>query len=590
MADGYFFNGRLWVTPSVMSLVNDSAMQPANLSVGNNLCIIGQSAGGTPLVPTSFSSPSAALAVLQSGPLCDAVVRAFAPSTGTNAPATVMAVRVGQATQATLSLLDATSADVIDLTTVQYGLSANLTSVKIAAGSTVGKAVTITNGNTYYFQDNLARTAFTIQYSGAQASATMTVSNSTVILAAPSGTTVATLTLANYPTVAQLVSAINAIPSFQATIADGQNGASITANGLDTVTTPGDVKTSLYSCLANLQAVVDWLNSQGELFVTAVRHAGAGAPPAVLGTTYMTGGTSPAPITGDWTNALVALQTQDVQWIVAMTGTLSVQSAVDAHCQFMSGAGRKERRQICGPPAGTTIAAAEALGIQINSDRTTMVFPGYYQFNSSGQRTLYDSFYTAALVGAMFAGSSPGTPMTNKSIAVIGLELSLQNPSDTDALILSGICPVMQEPSGFTIERSVSTWLQNNNFNRVETSCGAAVDFTVRNVRNALSTLKGGRQDPVALGRAITLTETALDQLSVPAPAGPGTLVGIPGTANPPWQNIVATMTGDVLAVSFQCSPVIPTNFVPITVSIVPFAGTYSSASGTQGVTATGIT
>jgi hypothetical protein len=122
----------------------------------------------------------------------------------------------------------------------------------------------------------------------------------------------------------------------------------------------------------------------------------------------------------------------------------------------------------------------------------------------------------------------------------------------------------------------VSTWLVNNNFNRVEVSCGAAVDFVMGNVRAALDVLRGGRQDPLTLGRAISITESALQQLAIPPPQGPGTIVG--NAASPPYANIQAKIVGDVLQVSFQCSPVIPTNFIPITVAIVPFTGVATSA------------
>lgn len=576
MASSYFFNGRLWSTPSVMSVVNDTAMQPVSLTIGNILCIIGASDGGQPLTPLMFGNPSDALSVLKSGPLCDAVVRSFAPSPQTNGPSKVMAVRVGQATQATLTLNDGSASPVIDLMTGQYGLT--LTNIKIAAGSTTGKLVTVTDGNTYYSQDNIARTAFTIQYTGAQASATILVSGTTVTLAAPSGVTVATLSLASYQTVAALVAVINSVSGFSATISDGQSGATITANGLDFVSTPTDVKTAPYSVLANLQAIIDWINGPNEQFISAVRHAGAGTVPAVIGTTYLTGGTSPVPITGDWTSALTMLQSQSVQWIVPLTGDASIQASVDAHCQFMSGAGRKERRQLCGPAIGTSTAAVAALPVAINSDRTSICYPGYYAFNAQGQRTLYDSFYTAALIAAGFSGINPGDAMTNKVLAVNGFEFALKEPVDTDALIQAGVLCCMQEPDGFKVVRSISTWLSSNNFNRVEVSCGAAVDFTVANVRAALNSLKGGRQDPITLGRAISLTETALFELSVPEPQGPGTLVG--NAASPPYKNITASIVGDVLNVAFQCSPVIPTNFIPITVSIVPFTGTATSLSG----------
>lgn len=578
MASSFFYAGRLWVTPSVMSTVDDSAFAPTSLTVGNILCLIGQSEGGQPLTALMFGDPASALDALISGPLCDAAVRAFSPSPATEGPSKVVAVRVGAATASTLALLDGTSSGAIDLTSTAYGLNANATYVKIAAGSVSGQMITTGSGNTFYTADNVGRNAFTIHYTGA-GTGTMTVNNTQVILSVNS-VSVLTVALASYPTVGQLVNILNTQANFIAAAVDGMSGLSPSLNGLDSVTAV-DVKTSTYTATANLQAVVDWFNAAAEPLVVAVRHANAGLVPASIGTTYFTGGTSPAPLTGDWTAALALLQTTDVQWVVPLTSDPSIWAATDAHCLFMSGAGRRERRWLSGPASGTTVSAAQAIPITLNSDRGSIVYPGYYGFNSLGQRTLYPPYMTAALVAAGFSGLNPGDAMTNKPLAVNGLEVALKDPTDTDVLIQAGVLCVRQDPAGFKVVRSISTWLTNNNFNRVEVSCGAAVDFVVRNVRQALENLKGGRQDPITLGRAINETESALQALSVPEPAGPGVLVGVPGSASPPFRDIRASIVGDVLSVQFVCSPVIPTNFIPVTVSIVPYTGSATSAAGT---------
>ena len=42
---------------------------------------------------------------------------------------------------------------------------------------------------------------------------------------------------------------------------------------------------------------------------------------------------------------------------------------------------------------------------------------------------------------------------------------------------------------------------------------------------------------------------------------------------NPPFKNIAAQLNGDVIGVQYQCSPVIPVNYVGVTVSAVPYSG-----------------
>jgi hypothetical protein len=255
----------------------------------------------------------------------------------------------------------------------------------------------------------------------------------------------------------------------------------------------------------------------------------------------------------------------------------------DAHVQYMSTVGRMERRSICGTVLGTTDALAETAAQDINSDRTSLVHLGYYDYDLTGQLNglqLYSPYLTAAILAAMFSAVSPGVALTNLSIDVSGLERYLQNPTDTDPLLLAGVLPVDREGGIYKVVQSISTWLNNTNYNRREQSTGAAVDFTVRNVRNALDPLRGKGVTPITLGLAVSKTETQLKQLAKPLPLGPGTIVG--DANSPAYKNITAQGQGDVIAVSFQCSPVIPANYIAVTVFVVPYSGSASSVAASS--------
>lgn len=577
MASTYFFNGELYTSPAVMSAVDDTAMAPTNPTVGNVVAMIGSSAGGQPGVPLVFQDPTTAQATLVSGELCQAVVKAFSASNDTNSPSKVIAIRVDEATQSSLTLKDASGTDVCSLTSVQYGLPALNLSVAIAAGSVSGVLATISNGKQSYSQDNIGRDAFEVSYAGTAASATIGITDSTVVLSSPAGTPVATFALASYPTVQALVGAINATPGFSATILDGQAGYTPALNGLDSAATQ-DVKTQPYTATANLQAFIDWVNAMAAKggYVTAARVAGGGAQPALLSATLLIG-TAPTPaMIADWTNALSALQTVDVQWIAVLTANPAVWAALDAHCQYMSTAGQKERRGFAGPALGLTAAAAEAIGITVNSDRTAFAWPGHADYDvASGALVTWAPYMTAALIAAGFAGLNPGETMTNKTLTIEGLETQVRNPTDTDALIQSGVIPVEEDNTGFTVTRAVSSWLQNNKYNRVEISCGAAVDYMMRNVRSALKVLKGQGVSPRSVGRAVQIATSMLTSLAKAAPTGPGVIVG--DDSSPPFQNVTAQGSGDAIIVDFQASPVIPANFIPVTAAIVPFSGTVTS-------------
>jgi hypothetical protein len=568
-----FYNGKLWVTPATMSKVDDSAYQSANLGVGNYAAFIGTCTGGQPNTPLAFSSPAEAKAALVSGPLLDAITKAFSPSTETGGPSTVYGIRVNPALQSTLVLKDGAAASCITLKSTDYGLWNNQIKVKIEAASVAGLMVTTQYGTGYVTQDNIARQAFTVQYTGAAPTAVMTVSGTSVVLQAPTGTTVATVDLNVYSTYQQVVDYINTISGFSAAVVDPNYVNTSALNGLD-YSTSTNVKT-VATVNANLQAVIDWLNSGSEGFVTATRFANAGAQPALLPFTYLTGGSDGVTTNTEWSSAFTTLQTVDAQWICPVSTTPAIWSMTDAHCQFMSKFGRLERRAICGTDLGTTDAAAIAFAKALNSDRTSLVHMGHYGSDVNGNLALFNASYTAALLTGMFAGVNPGTALSNKPISVAGLERKLRNPTDTDPLILGGVLCIEDTKNGYKVVQSISTWLSDKKFNKVEQSCGWATDYTARTVREALDVLRGQKNNQVNLGRAATITETALKALSVAEPSGPGVLAG--DKANPPYLGITVTANGDTLAVSFQCSPVIPINYIPVSISLKVFTGTASA-------------
>src|SRR3546814_19892848 len=120
--------------------------------------------------------------------------------------------------------------------------------------------------------------------------------------------------------------------------------------------------------------------------------------------------------------------------------------------------------------------------------------------------------------------------MTNKTIKVRGLERNLRNPTDTDVLIEGGVLCVENTPTGYKVVKSITTWLANDNYNRVEVSVGVAVAFVARNVRNALDILCGEKASTISLSRAVSITESTLRDRAQPAPPAPG----VPHAAPPP--------------------------------------------------------
>lgn len=568
-----FFGGRLLTSPVTASVVDDSALANRNLGVGNAVALIGRSAGGAPNTALRFGSPGEARAMLRDGELLTAVLKAFDPSAQTGGPSTVVAVRVNPATRATLNLVDSISAVVVSLTSTDYGLYNNQIKVKVESGSVSGKRLTTQFGNAFFTQDNVGRNALQVTYSGGAASAVITVAGTAVTLQAPSGSTVASIDLNTYKTVQQLVDRINVAPGFVATV-QGGSGETLALNGLDYVTNQ-DVKTAAYMVTANLQAVIDWFNGFNEGYVSATRGTAVGTLPVNVPFTYLAGGGDGVVTNTEWSNAFTALQTVDVQWVVPVTSDASIHAMADAHCAYMSTVARMERRAVVGMAAGSTDAAAVAAAKLINSDRTSLVHLGFWDYDAAGVLVLQPPYILAAMLAGAFAGVNPGTPLTNKTVKVRGLERDLRNPTDTDVLIDGGVLAVENTATGYKVVKSITTWLVNRNYNRVEVSTGVALDFVARNVRVALDVLRGEKSTPLLLARAVQITKGALTELARAEPQGAGVITG--DADNPAFKNITASLDGDVVRVEFQCSPVIPANYILVSVFAVPFSGTASA-------------
>ena len=567
---GVFFNGNKLVTPTTASRVDVSAMQDTNVAGANTLVIIGKATGGKPQSVLSFGGPEAALATLRGGELCDAVVSAFSPSEDTGAPGTVLAVRVDPATQASLTLKNGTDADVITLTSVNYGLLDNQAMVKVEDGTDAGKMLTWFDGETYLHDDNVGKDVLSIQYAGAASSATVLISKDTLTLTLDAAPTA--IDLNTYKTVADVANKINTLSGFTATVLNGA-GTDVALGNLDFVTVAADVKTAAYTVTADLKAVVDWFNNVAGSVITAVKIADAGTLPANIGYTSLSGGTIGVSTTEDWTDALTLLQAEDVQWLAACSGDASIRAMVDAHCLYCTNTLSKERRAVLGTGLATSDADAILAAKSLNSKRSSLVHIGHYQYNAvSGLLELRPAYMTAVLIAAGFAGMDPGNAMSNKTLKVQGLERKLLNPTDTDKLLLGGVLPIEDTPQGYKVTQSITSWLGDGNYVSREQSCGFALDYTVRASRDALDVLRGQKQGPLLLSRAVAITETTLKQLAKAEPEGPGILSG--DAASPAYRNITASISGDVLAVQYECSPVIPNNYILVTVYAKPYSGT----------------
>ncbi len=563
------FNGNTLITPQVSSAIDDSGLDGQGVNTGNRVAIIGTSESGQPNVAHRFRNPTQAIRVLRSGLLLEAVKKAFDPSPEGFAPSEVTAVRINPALRSSLTLNGVGAIPVINLVSTDYGALTNQISIKVESGTLKGKRVTTAFRGRVHTANNLHGEPFDITYTGTALTATITIgADGHILLAAPAGSVVADIDTAIFRSYGDVVDRINATPDFAATLLARETASS--AGTLDYVTAVS-VKSIVYTVRADLQAVINWLNSSRETNVTATRVAGAGLTPLNIPTTYLTSGTSGSVTTQQWADALEGLQREDVGFIAVLSPLPAIHAMLDAHCTYMSGVGKSERRGFVGGDVGVGSAGSIALALPLNSDRTAVCFPGYIEFDDQKRLTTYASYMTAAAIAACFAGLPAGEAMTNKGIKARGMETRLRDVIDTDALVEGGVLCVKTEPRGFIVAKSCTTWRQNDNFNRIEISTGVALDETARQLRDVMQPFIGKGGAPELLLDVAAQVESRLRLLSTPKPIGPGLLVG--DEANPPYRGISLTLVGDQIRLSVEVSPVIPVNYGLITIHASAFAG-----------------
>ena len=498
MGRGVLWKGKYYVIPQAASKVDSSELRQFAFGSDNRVALLAEMVGLLPpKQPYRVSNAAEALDLVHpsSAEARLAVGLLFDPAPGSEVPGAseVYLVPVNPATQAALMLEDAGTNDVVELETYLYGLPANQVRVKVESGTAAGKKVTITYQPETEVFDDLAKNSFSIQYTGLGSAAAMTINLSTGTLAidVTGADDDVSLSFASFPTVQSLLDALSATGVYTVSALTLSPEADLSAH-LDAVSAQ-DVRTAAYTHTASLQYLVDTLNTRSA-YVSATRQTAAGALPANMDWTYLSGGATGATANQDWQDAFDVLKAWDIQILAPLTSSASIHAMGDSHCDYMSGPdGKSERRQFVGGALQTwtsavnrtaAIAALKAAALALNSDRTVHAGLGCKLYNESGVSTLYPAYLTACAYAGIAAGSSPVEPLTRKFLRVLGLETELQR-AETETLLENGLAVPIPAPtgSGYVVARQVTTWLQNDDLYRIEYSIGRGVDFIARTVR-----------------------------------------------------------------------------------------------------------
>lgn len=591
------FNGSKYITPVTASAVDASGMDAKTSNFGNVLALVGATKTINPMTVVRFNSYAEAARQLRD-PVdtfaLKAIEKAFNPSNETGCPDYLLFVNAKTTgTLPTQTLPSTTGSTALTLTQAIAGMNLKV-SIKDGILPRVGKPtkdLAIINADTgailasspssaaYYFQ--LTATAANLSVS--VTADRLTISSNEFLFSAY-GTVGALMVAIN----AKKISGLNPIDVDKKGAGAGVKGA--LSSGLDLISTKIISQASTSNNPIEKHAAGVWITGHVRAVALEFSKMTSNGSPLVTVTpgvekdvanieVLMGANTAPVATYQNWSDAIDLLRVHRVNWLVPLTDdagatdTNSIFALVNAHCEYMSNTVFMERRALFGLSSGISDTDAGNIAVIMNNERASVVHLGFsdVEKDSVGKLIMYPPYCTAALLAGMICGVTPGTALTNKSINVTGMQKWLVYPEQTDKLISNGVvCCVRNFDGVVKVLQSITT-AQTNNYHKREMSVGVAADFTAQAVRNILDPLRGKKKTPYMRAEVISRAKTALDELSKMEPQGLGVLVG--DAKNPSYKGLTVSEGADWIRLEFQCSPIIPANYIGITIHTVAYSG-----------------
>lgn len=615
---GIYFNGRYYIAPQVATYVDDTALTPVGLVGSNVIGMMGPAKDGVPNQAYLLTSLTDATDIFGEGPLVDGVAMAF--SGGAQyiwatrcAGAYTSSTHLFASIPTQSSYASGGSPDIpFKLFSKAYGTQANGIQVVLQQSGVTGTPArgldisVLAQGNTILgtgvYYDVLKIT------NNSALPITFTTTASTLDMTGTGGTAIDLIGVA---TTSDLVERIKALmpdktpaidpDDFEFAVMKEVPGTQIDTQAFTAITagTSGTIT-------ADVKAAFDWLNSgsqpyvyaedTGSIFTTAVAKTRTlFATAADHDITYpfvLSGGTLGTLNSTSYTGVLAEIyEDLDLDLIVPIvddylgltitTSTTpdSIFSAVLAHCKAMSTTKAEERIGLVGyhftDVGGTypdgdgdalvTTLLSKASGF--NSPYMVICTPRFKTFNTKGDLKFFNGTYTAAYIAGLLAAFPVGEPITNKDITGIQSLSTYFKNRQILQLIDNGVLTVERVGAALKVVQGVTTWISDDNFNKKEISVRLATNYIAKNCRDNLKQFIGRKNSlqilQIIKGSLVqVLRELENNEIIV-------------GTQTyPAYRNLTLTADGDIVRVSFECSPILPINFILIQIHATIFKAT----------------
>ena len=339
--------------------------------------------------------------------------------------------------------------------------------------------------------------------------------------------------------------------------------ASIPLNRVDQIVA-GDMVAAAVPVTADVWWVTTALNT-GSTLVGAVQQADGISQTPALTATQLAGGTYAAASTANVTTALTACRVVDIQTFAMLDTAQPAQEALRTHCTYMAGLGSGECNGWVGMPTVSTFDASKTRAKSLNTRHLSLCAQDVMAFSPTGVDTQYGPEIFALMCAAMQCSTPVGTPLTRKRPLVNSVVTDTSWDGDTDAeeALENGLVILTTDRLGLRVERSITTYLTDDNPVFSEMSANESINTSIRDLRQNLDTIIG---DPAvnatrarikALAKARLLFQTENDIIKAFD-----------------TDSLAVDDFGDYFRVRFREAPVEPTNWIVVeaTASRTPFS------------------
>jgi len=367
---------------------------------------------------------------------------------------------------------------------------------------------------------------------------------------------------ATFKTTRQVADRLNTLPGFTA---NSLRRNTFKMVDLDYDPTAQDCQGTLVNIYADLMDFIENMNTRS-LYISATRNAAPGAlPPAnTAGPLYLTGGTEGTTTIAQWQTAINLLKKRRVNIIVPMTNDPAVHALLAFHLIERAGKLRSEANGYIG--IGTNAGAGEAKAkiksqIQLLNTRHISALSQEAKMNNpdTGEAVFYPPHFFGVIAAGMQAGSPIGEPLTHKRpfVSDIRNDNSWSIEDDTEELIDAGLMMAEKvDGVGIRFIRSVTTHLDDDNVVFTEMSANESANTAIFELRRQLELRIGQRGLGGTVANIKGLTYDTLERL-------------VKDEIIVAYKSVSVEQIGDTFPISVEIAPILPINFIPVTVHLV---------------------